>query len=95
MYTPITNDLSFARAYYLHVTPTYNTLLLFNQVSFSRKFICNIGIYIVLLEPAVSFIHVFLYFSKGCGHCKAMKPEYVDAAQTMKDEEVSKPFLHS
>jgi len=25
----------------------------------------------------------------GCGHCKAMKPEYTDAAKTMKDEEVS------
>jgi thiol-disulfide isomerase/thioredoxin len=32
---------------------------------------------------------VLLHFSEGCGHCKTMKPEYVDAAQTMKDEDVS------
>ena len=36
---------------------------------------------------------MLLYFFKGCGHCKAMKPEYVDAAQTMKDEEVSRPSV--
>lgn len=32
------------------------------------------------------------YWLVGCGHCKAMKPEYTDAAKTMKDEEVSAVF---
>lgn len=25
----------------------------------------------------------------GCGHCKQMKPEYTEAAKTLKDENVS------
>jgi thiol-disulfide isomerase/thioredoxin len=26
----------------------------------------------------------FLFFSVGCGHCKAMKPAYMEAADEMK-----------
>lgn len=29
----------------------------------------------------------------GCGHCKAMKPEYVDAAKQMTEEEVCVKYL--
>lgn len=32
--------------------------------------------------------YVLILGLSGCGHCKAMKPEYTDAAKTMKEEEV-------
>ena len=30
-----------------------------------------------------------LNFISGCGHCKKMKPEWQDAAQTLKSDNVS------
>ena len=35
-----------------------------------------------------SFSFIDSFNILGCGHCKAMKPEYTDAAKTMKEEEV-------
>ena len=37
---------------------------------------------------AKSLIFLTLCLVPGCGHCKNMKPEYVDAAKQMTDEEV-------
>ena len=46
----------------------------------------------ILCLNSISKMNLFLFhfFTSlpGCGHCKAMKPAYTEAAQTMKEQQV-------
>ena len=61
----------------------------FNDLNSNRK---KMATFPILCLNSISKMNLFLFhfFTSlpGCGHCKAMKPAYTEAAQTMKEQQV-------